>query len=93
MNFLFIALIKAYRRFLSPILPKACRYYPSCSQYALEAFQKHGFFCAFYLSSKRILKCNPFFAGGIDSVPETCWHHHTNANNLTMDGIHGRKEF
>ena len=43
---------------------------PNCSDYALEAFSKHGFFKAFFLSLKRFLKCNPFFKGGYDPVPE-----------------------
>ena len=64
-------LIDLYRKYLSPLKRKSvCRFYPSCSNYAYEAFKKHGFFAGFYLSMKRILKCNPFFRGGIDYVPE-----------------------
>jgi len=65
---LFILLIKIYRLTLSRILPTSCRFYPSCSQYALEAFSHYGFFRAFWMSVKRILKCHPFHPGGYDPV-------------------------
>lgn len=58
------------------MFPSSCRYYPTCSEYALEAFQKLGFFKAFYLTSKRILTCNPFFPGGYDPVPGEHKHIH-----------------
>ena len=65
-----VLLIKFYQRFISPILPgNSCRFYPSCSQYALEAFEKHGFFKALRLSIKRVLSCHPYHAGGYDPVP------------------------
>jgi putative membrane protein insertion efficiency factor len=51
------------------MFPPSCRFYPTCSNYSIEAFRTHGFFYGFYLSTKRILKCNPFFEGGIDEVP------------------------
>lgn len=56
--------------FISPILPDSCRFYPTCSNYFIEALQKRGFFVGCYLGIKRILKCNPFFEGGYDPVPE-----------------------
>ncbi len=64
-----VILIKGYRCWISPFLPPSCRFYPSCSQYALESYQKLGFFRATYLSVKRLLKCNPFHNGGFDAVP------------------------
>ena len=64
-----VKLIKAYRYWISPFLPSSCRFYPSCSQYALESYQKLGFCKATYLSFIRILKCNPFHPGGVDIVP------------------------
>ena len=70
MKHLMIALIKFYRRFISPIKPPCCRFTPTCSAYALEAFTKRGFFVGFALSVRRILRCNPFVAGGYDPVPE-----------------------
>ena len=69
MNKIFIFLIKSYRKFVSPLLGQGkCRYTPTCSQYALEAFQKYNFFKAFYLSIWRILRCNPFSKGGYDPL-------------------------
>lgn len=67
----FKLLIKFYMRFISPLFPSCCRYYPTCSAYALEALSRFGLFKGLYLSIKRILKCNPFFKGGVDPVPQT----------------------
>lgn len=69
MSFIFIKLIRLYQILISPMFPPSCRFYPTCSNYSIEAFKAHGFFYGFYLSTKRILKCNPFFEGGIDEVP------------------------
>jgi putative membrane protein insertion efficiency factor len=66
---LMVSFIKAYRYWLSPLLPASCRFYPSCSAYALESYQRLGFWKGTYLSLCRILKCNPFHPGGIDPVP------------------------
>ncbi len=59
-----------YRGAISPLLPPSCRYTPTCSQYTIEAIKKHGPFKGFYLSSKRILSCNPWGGSGYDPVPE-----------------------
>ena len=65
-----ILLIRFYRKFLSPLKSKpCCRFTPTCSAYALEAFQKRGFFVGTVLTVYRILRCNPFCAGGYDPVP------------------------
>ena len=66
-----ILLIKMYRLLLSPILPKACRFYPSCSEYGLHVFrsEKVGFFSAAKLVTLRILRCHPWSEGGIDLPP------------------------
>ncbi|NLZ45768.1 MAG: membrane protein insertion efficiency factor YidD [Clostridiales bacterium] len=63
-------LIKIYQKLISPLFPKNCKYYPTCSQYAFEAFKKHGFFKGIILSIWRILRCNPWSKGGVDKVPE-----------------------
>ena len=65
-----IFLIGLYRKFISPIKPPSCRFRPTCSAYAIEAFQKRGFFAGFILTAYRILRCNPFSRGGYDPVPE-----------------------
>ena len=70
MKRLFILLIRGYQRFISPIKPSCCRFKPTCSAYAIEAFQKRGFFIGFILTVWRILRCNPFCKGGYDPVPE-----------------------
>ncbi|MEI6090885.1 MAG: membrane protein insertion efficiency factor YidD [bacterium] len=70
MKYLFIYIIKFYRRFLSPVLPASCRFYPTCSEYSLEAFQKYGFFKGFWLATYRVIRCNPFNKGGYDPLPE-----------------------
>jgi len=64
-----VRLIRGYRYWISPFLPASCRFYPSCSQYALESYQKMGFCRATYLSLVRLLKCNPLHPGGVDAVP------------------------
>jgi putative membrane protein insertion efficiency factor len=61
--------IIAYRRWISPALPARCRFYPSCSAYALEAVQTHGAIKGIRLAIWRLLRCQPFNAGGYDPVP------------------------
>ncbi|MBN1206489.1 MAG: membrane protein insertion efficiency factor YidD [Myxococcaceae bacterium] len=61
--------IRFYRRFLGPLLPKVCRFHPSCSTYALQALEKHGGLKGAWLTVWRLLRCHPFNPGGIDPVP------------------------
>ena len=70
MKHVMIWLIRLYQRFISPLNPASCRFTPTCSQYAVEAFMKRGFFVGFALTVWRILRCNPFSKGGYDPVPE-----------------------
>ncbi len=65
---IFIFIISFYQKFISPLLPDTCIYYPSCAQYSKEAFQNFGVLKALFLSIKRIIKCNPFFEGGYDPL-------------------------
>ncbi len=67
-NRLIISLIRQYRRYLSPLLPQACRFTPSCSEYALEAFEKKSTLRAVWLTMLRLSKCHPFHPGGYDPV-------------------------
>jgi putative membrane protein insertion efficiency factor len=62
--------IKLYKLIISPILPNACRYHPTCSDYTKEAIEKHGAFKGLFLGTIRLLRCNPFGGSGIDPVPE-----------------------
>ena len=64
-----IILIKGYKYLISPFLGKSCRFEPSCSTYALEAFSRYGFFKGFKLSLVRIIRCNPWGGYGYDPVP------------------------
>jgi uncharacterized protein len=66
---LMILAVRGYQVSISPLLPASCRYHPSCSQYAIEAFERHGALGGGWLAAKRILRCNPFVAGGYDPVP------------------------
>jgi putative membrane protein insertion efficiency factor len=61
--------IRFYKRFLSPLLPPACRFHPSCSSYALQALHKHGALRGVRLTVWRLLRCQPFHPGGFDPVP------------------------
>jgi putative membrane protein insertion efficiency factor len=63
------ALIRAYRWTLSPLLPPACRFYPSCSEYAEQAFARHGALRGGGLALKRLCRCGPWHPGGCDPVP------------------------
>lgn len=64
-----VSLIKLYKYVISPVLPNACRFYPTCSQYAIEALTKHGLLKGGLLAIKRILRCHPLCDGGYDPVP------------------------
>lgn len=69
LNKFLMAGVRFYRRFISPLKPPTCRFYPTCSGYALEALKCHGACWGLYLSVKRILKCHPLHPGGLDYVP------------------------
>ncbi len=65
-----VGIIRLYQRWLSPWLGQNCRFYPSCSQYAIDALRTHGVVYGLLLGAWRILRCNPFCRGGHDPVPE-----------------------
>ncbi|MEG0780243.1 MAG: membrane protein insertion efficiency factor YidD [Oscillospiraceae bacterium] len=69
MKGLLLALIRFYRKNVSPTRPPCCRFIPTCSQYALEAVEKYGAVRGGLLAFRRILRCNPFHKGGYDPVP------------------------
>jgi putative membrane protein insertion efficiency factor len=66
--YLATSLIKAYKYAVSPILPSSCRFYPSCSEYAIDALKKYGILRGSWLTLKRIARCHPLSAGGHDPV-------------------------
>ncbi|ALO24544.1 MULTISPECIES: membrane protein insertion efficiency factor YidD [Leptospira] len=82
MNQLVIQLIQLYKKIISPLLPPACRFTPTCSEYTIQAFREYGFFQAIQLSAWRILRCNPLSQGFEDPLPPN-----TKRTNLT----HGRQ--
>jgi uncharacterized protein len=63
------ALVRAYRYFVSPLLPPACRFYPSCTAYAEQALQDHGALRGGWLTARRLCRCGPWNSGGFDPVP------------------------
>jgi hypothetical protein len=63
-----IFLIKIYKKYISPLLPNSCRFYPTCSEYAIEALSKYGVLKGSIKATYRILRCNPFNKGGYDPV-------------------------
>lgn len=69
-NKLLSCIIKLYQYIISPMIGPKCRFYPTCSNYALIALKKHNIVKALYLIIKRIVKCNPFSGKGIDQVPD-----------------------
>jgi len=75
MRFVLKFLIRAYQVALSPLLGQNCRFYPSCSHYALEAIEEYGALRGAWLTVKRISRCHPWHEGGFDPVPGRCLNH------------------
>ncbi|HEU6453039.1 MAG TPA: membrane protein insertion efficiency factor YidD [Gemmatimonadaceae bacterium] len=69
MRWLLIFLVRGYQVVLSPLLPATCRFYPSCSAYAVEALERHGAWRGTKLTIRRLARCHPFNPGGYDPVP------------------------
>jgi putative membrane protein insertion efficiency factor len=69
MRWALVMLVRAYQVVLSPLLPAACRYYPSCSVYAVEALERYGAARGGWLAIRRLARCHPFRPGGFDPVP------------------------
>jgi len=72
-----LALIGAYRRWVSPLLPPACRFYPSCSEYTRDAIAQHGPFRGTALAARRLVRCHPWCEGGLDPVPPSVRAEHS----------------
>ncbi|MEJ2697816.1 MAG: membrane protein insertion efficiency factor YidD [Candidatus Sulfobium sp.] len=68
MKKILIAIIRLYKYLISPVLPGSCRFFPTCSDYSIDALSKYGVIKGSYLSVRRILKCHPFHPGGFDPV-------------------------
>lgn len=63
--------VRGYQRYVSPLLPPSCRYYPTCSSYMLEALEKHGTVKGLLMGTARLCRCHPYAKGGYDFVPES----------------------
>lgn len=70
MKYLLMGIIRIYKKIISPLFPPCCKYYPTCSSYALDAVGKFGFIRGGWLALWRVLRCNPWSMGGVDYVPE-----------------------
>jgi putative membrane protein insertion efficiency factor len=70
MKHVFIGIVRLYQLIISPHLPDSCRYYPTCSHYAIDALRKHGALRGSWLALTRLLRCHPWAEGGIDPVPD-----------------------
>jgi putative membrane protein insertion efficiency factor len=68
MKELVIKILRGYKRLISPMLPAACRYVPTCSEYAVDAVERFGIFRGGAMATWRVLRCNPFVKGGVDAV-------------------------
>lgn len=75
---LLLLVLRGYQRFISPLTPPTCKFYPSCSQYAVIAVRRHGALYGTWLAVWRLLRCNPWNLGGVDDVPpaRSAHHHH-----------------
>jgi putative membrane protein insertion efficiency factor len=62
--------LRLYKRFVSPMLPHSCRFVPTCSEYAMEAVERHGAIRGLWLALRRLLRCHPFARAGVDLVPQ-----------------------
>jgi len=80
MKHVMIWLVRLYQKYISPLKRPCCRFTPTCSSYAIEAFQKRGFFIGMILTVWRILRCNPFSKGGYDPVPERGFRNHNKSS-------------
>lgn len=75
-----ILLVRGYQLLISPFLGNNCRFYPTCSQYCIEAMETHGVIKGFWMGLKRLARCHPFCEGGIDPVPPRKNTRHSNSN-------------
>ena len=84
--------IRFYQRFISPALPRTCKYHPSCSAYAVDALKKHGPIVGFVLAVWRLLRCNPWSSGGVDYVPDKLTWGYFVPKNLRKKGKDNEEE-
>ena len=88
MKYLLIGFLKLYRLLISPLYGEVCRYYPSCSAYALEAVQVHGSIKGSWLAVRRLARCHPWAPGGVDKVPPRSVRRARRATTTTIHQSH-----
>jgi len=85
-----VLVLRAYRAVISPLYGDVCRYYPSCSAYALQAIQQYGVIVGSVLGVRRIIRCHPWAAGGIDDVPRRRRQYRVTHFGFVVAGSHGK---
>jgi len=85
-----ILVLRLYRLVISPLYGDVCRYYPSCSAYTLRAIQLHGLLRGVWLGARRLVRCHPWAAGGVDDVPEPLHRHELTRLGLVVAHGHGK---
>jgi putative membrane protein insertion efficiency factor len=85
---LLVLVLRAYQLLVSPMLGPTCRFYPSCSAYAVDALRTHGLFRGVWLTVRRLLRCHPWNPGGVDLVPPRAGRHPHRAPTLTQVHVH-----
>lgn len=86
-----VLVLRAYRAVISPLYGDVCRYYPSCSAYTLQAIQAHGVVLGSFLGIRRIIRCHPWAAGGVDDVPpKRAGRYHTTQSGFVVANNHGK---
>jgi putative membrane protein insertion efficiency factor len=85
-----VLILKGYRAVISPLYGDVCRYYPSCSHYAMQAIQQHGVVRGVWLGTRRIARCHPWAEGGIDDVPEHAHDRHAITRFGFVVASHGK---
>jgi putative membrane protein insertion efficiency factor len=89
MKSLTLALLRVYKRWISPLFPPSCRYVPTCSEYAMEAVERYGAVRGGMMAAWRVLRCHPLAAGGLDPVVKECFgESHSFAQNANERGTH-----
>jgi len=85
MKQLAIKILRTYKRLISPMLPAACRYVPTCSEYAIEAVERFGIVRGGAMATWRVLRCNPFVKGGVDPAEQHCGSETRDAASLHVE--------
>jgi putative membrane protein insertion efficiency factor len=89
-RYVLIAALRVYRAIVSPLLPPACRFYPTCSNYAIDAIARYGALRGSWMAMRRLASCHPWHPGGVDFVPDTLHSHKGASAALPLGGAQVR---